>query len=88
MKAKPQRVQWTSNEDLRCAILGAMGFSTKFIAEQTGLSPCQISYRLHKGSIKRTDYRNGESAMAQRVIELVTPSNPVVIRSTLNLTKP
>lgn len=84
-KANPRRVQWTSDEDLQCAIMGAMGFSTKFIGEQTGLSPCQISYRLKKGSIKRADYRNGDSAMAQRVIEKMTPPSGRSIREQLNL---
>jgi len=85
MKTRPMRVNWASDEDLQCAILGAMGFSTRFIGEQTGLSPCQISYRLSKGRIKRADYRNGESEMAQRVMDQVAPKSGKVIRETLNL---
>ena len=85
MKTRPMRVNWASDEDLQCAILGAMGFSTRFIGEQTGLSPCQISYRLFKGRIKRADYRNGESEMAQRVMDQVAPKSGKVIRETLNL---
>lgn len=77
-------VNWSSDEDLQCAILAALGFSTQHIMEQTGLSAGQISYRLRKGVIKRADYRNGTSAMAQRVMENVIPSNKV-IKSTLNL---
>lgn len=84
MKKKPIRVKWQSDEDLQCAILGAMGFSTKFIGETTGLSNCQITYRLSKGRIKRADYRNGESEMAQRIIDRMTPGKSA-IRSTLNL---
>jgi len=85
MKTRPMRVNWASDEDPQCAILGAMGFSTRFIGEQTGLSPCQISYRLSKGRIKRADYRNGESEMAQRVMDQVAPKSGKVIRETLNL---
>lgn len=85
MKTKPKRVTWTTDEELQCAILGALGFSTKFIAEQTGLSFCQISYRLNKGKIKRADYRNGESEMAQRVIQRAIPARNSEVRQALNL---
>lgn len=85
MSAKPRRVTWTSDEELQCAILGSMGFSTRFIQEKTGLTPCQVSYRLNKASIKRRDYRNGESAMAQRVMERVVPARAATIRDMLEL---
>jgi hypothetical protein len=79
------RVRWTSDEDLQCAILGGLGFSTKMIAERTGLSPCQISYRLNKAEIKRADYRNGESVMAMRVMERSIPQNKNTVREMLDL---
>jgi len=78
VKAKPMRVNWTSDEDLRCAILAALGFSTKYIMEETGLSACQVSYRLGKGKIKRKDYRDGTSDMAQRVIERAVPGKKAI----------
>lgn len=84
-KAKPRPVNWTSDEDLKAAIMGAMGFSTKFISEETGLTPCQIGYRLNKASIKRASYRNGQNEMAQRVIERAMPGRSRDIRETLNL---
>lgn len=68
------RIHWTSDEDLQCAILGGMGFSTKMIAERTGLSPCQISYRLNKASIKRRDYRDGTSDVADRMLSFIPKS--------------
>lgn len=74
MKTKPQRIHWTSDEDIRCAVLGGMGFSTKMIAENTGLTNCQISYRLHKGNIKRRDYRDGTSDVAARVMGYIPKS--------------
>jgi hypothetical protein len=73
MSAKPQRVVWKSSADLECAIMGALGFSTKFIGERTGLTPCQISYRLKRGDIRRSDYRNGTSRIALRVINKIAP---------------
>lgn len=75
MKKQRKLITWSSDEDLQCAILGALGFSTHYIMEMTGLSACQISYRLRKGTIKRADYRNGESEMARRVMDRVIPSN-------------
>lgn len=84
MKAKPLRVNWTSDEDLQCAILASLGFSTKYIMEMTGLSACQVSYRLGKGRIKRKDYRDGTSDMAHRVVERVIPSKKG-IKEVLNL---
>lgn len=84
MKTKPLRVTWSSDEDIQTAILAGMGFSTKFITETTGLTPCQVSYRLHKAQIRRSAYRNGESVVAQRMIASVPRSNQT-IRDLLNL---
>lgn len=84
MKTKPIRVTWTNDDELRCAILAGMGFSTKFIMAETGLTACQITYRLHKATIKRADYRNGESAMAERMLGYV-PASKQAIRGILNL---
>jgi hypothetical protein len=82
---RPNRIDWMNDDDLKCAIMGAMGFSSQYISEETGLSSGQIQYRLNKGSIKRKDYRNGKSDMAARVIERMTPGSGRVIRQTLNL---
>lgn len=85
MKTKPIRVTWTSDDELRCAILAGMGFSTRFIIAETGLTACQISYRLRKATIKRADYRNGESAMAERVLSHCIPANKQAIRGLMKL---
>lgn len=74
------------DDDLRCAMLAALGFSTKMIVEQTGLTPCQVSYRLTKGRIKRKDYRDGTSDIAQRVIDRVVPASGSTTRTMLHLT--
>lgn len=84
MKTKPMRVTWTSDDELRCAILAGMGFSTKFIMAETGLTPSQVTYRLHKAAIKRADYRNGDSAMAERMLGYV-PASRQAIRSLMKL---
>lgn len=78
------RVQWVSDEDIRCAILAGMGFSTKMIMAETGLSACQVSYRLSKGRIYRRDYRDGTSDVAQRMMGAI-PRNKSAIRGLLKL---
>tara|TARA_R110000868_G_scaffold320163_1_gene581112 strand:+ start:1500 stop:1766 length:267 start_codon:yes stop_codon:yes gene_type:complete len=84
MSTKPMRVRWTSDEDIQCAILAGMGFSTKMIMAETGLTACQISYRLHKGRIYRKDYRDGTSDVAQRMMGAI-PRNKAAVRGLLNL---
>ena len=54
-----------SHVDHQCALLGAFGYSTNYIASKTGLSKGQVQYRLTMGDIKRKDIRNGESPFAQ-----------------------
>jgi len=48
--------------------MGACGFSDKAITNTLGLTKWQIRWRLHRASIKRTDYRNGTSPLAKQVI--------------------
>lgn len=84
MTTKPLRVTWSSDEDIQTAILAGMGFSTKFITETTGLTKCQVSYRLHKAGIKRAAYRNGESDVAQRMLGFI-PRTKQATRDLLNL---
>jgi len=59
--------------DYDCALLGAFGFSTEFIKRKTGLSPGQVSYRLNKAEIKRSEFRNGESVYADMVLRNLRP---------------
>lgn len=63
-----RRVDLLKGDDFRCALLGSLGFSTKLIHARTGLTPGQIAYRLRMGGIRRQDFRNGESALAERVL--------------------
>jgi hypothetical protein len=81
---RPKRVTWTSDDDLQCAILAGMGFSTKMIMACTHLTICQISYRLKKGGIYRRDYRDGTSDVAHRMLGAV-PKSKQSIRNLLKL---
>lgn len=68
-KMYPRRVDFFRyDEDRECAILGAMGFSTRFIIERTRLRSGQITYRLKKAQVRRLDYRDGHSDMALLVL--------------------
>ena len=70
MRSSPKRVDFFENiTDLRSLILGSLGFSNRYIERQTKYSPGQIQYRLRKGLVRRTDYRNGMSATAKVVLQ-------------------
>lgn len=57
-----------NQKDLEAAVLASMGFDTEFIRRKTGLSPGQIGYRLKLAGVKRVEYRNGRSKLAQVVL--------------------
>jgi len=63
-----RRVNLLHGEDFHCVMLASLGFSSRLIQSRTGLSPGQIGYRLRMGSIKRQDYRNGDSQLADRIL--------------------
>jgi hypothetical protein len=64
--------------------MASMGFSTRAIIRETGLTSSQTTYRLKKAGIKRADYRNGESYMAKFQLRHAT-TDPELIRRTLKL---
>ena len=65
------KVNYFENKaDMEVALMGALGFATDYIAARTGLTHCQVLYRLHKAKINRTDYRNGDSAIAQDAFQM------------------
>ena len=69
-KVQARRVHFTENaDDFRCALLGRMGFSTQFIMRQTRLSQGQVSYRLRRARIKRSDYREGKLSITTGLIQ-------------------
>jgi hypothetical protein len=63
--AIPQPVDFGNNDhDLECAILGEAGWHTSAIARETNLTESQVQYRLGRAGVKRKDYRDGRSEMA------------------------
>jgi len=65
----PRTVNLLHGDDFKCALLGSLGFSTRLIMHHTGFTPSQIGYRLRKGDIRRSDYRNGESSVAENLLQ-------------------
>jgi len=57
-------------EDIRCVIMARLGFSYKYIEEQTGLNIGQINYRMAQLGIKLSDYRRGRTELAQRFVAM------------------
>jgi hypothetical protein len=60
---------YNRSDDFQAALLGSLGFSTTCICNKTGLTSGQVMYRLSKASIRRMDYRNGDSAVASVVLK-------------------
>lgn len=70
ISTQPRRVDLLHNDnDTTVAILASLGFSTTMIMEQTGLTFCQVTYRLHKAGVRRIEYRNGTSPVAKAMLE-------------------
>lgn len=68
-KTIPMKVSFFGQDtDMKVALMGGLGFSTRAIQKETGLTHCQILYRLNKAKIKRSDYRNGESPIAKHIL--------------------
>jgi len=63
------RINYLQKENFLCCRLGALGFSTRFIEKQTGLSAGQIGYRLRRVGIRRRDYREGVSQIAKWLLD-------------------
>lgn len=56
--------------DFEAAMLGSFGFSTNAIAKRTGLTKCQVTYRLGRFGIYRRDYREGKNIGAEAVVRV------------------
>jgi hypothetical protein len=83
-KQTRHHITFLDAEDLEVAVRGALGQSTKAIQAKTSLTPCQITYRLHKANIRRMDYRNGESSVACEVRRTVGKSIAVKLQRDLS----
>lgn len=75
---KPKKVDWLDPDDLRAVCMAQMGQSTVAIVRETGLTSCQVQYRLMKSNTKRSDYRNGKSKMAKLILSRMMPSDAVI----------
>jgi hypothetical protein len=67
MKTKPIKLNWEDYGQFMAARMATLGFSTRHIAESTDMTVCQVQYRLGKTGIKRKEYRDGESPLAELV---------------------
>lgn len=73
--ARRPYVDFTAESDLLCAVLGALGMSTKYIQSRTHLTPSQVVYRLTKAKHRlgleqgfRVGYRNGANRFVGMVL--------------------
>jgi hypothetical protein len=76
-------------EDYECALLGTLGFSSRYIQSKTGLRNGQITYRLRKAHISRMDFRNGQNVYAKLVLRnMRAVAEPKLIKELYQLTPP
>lgn len=77
------KITFTDPSDVTVVVLAQLGRSTAYIMEQTGLSECQIAYRLQKaktaegydkGHTYRSEWRNGTGAAARMIETTYVPS--------------
>jgi hypothetical protein len=80
---RPRHVNLFAGVDFTCALLGSLGFSTRLIMEHTDLTPSQVGYRLRLGGVRRSDYRNGASAVASAMLQKARGIARPVVREQL-----
>lgn len=75
-KRNPKTVDFLNHQDDHdCVFLAALGMSTQYISEQTGLSFSQVTYRIQKADLtrasglSRSDFRNGTSPFARIMLQ-------------------
>ncbi len=79
-KVVPRRIDWGLVDDMQVWLLGAEGRSNTCIQMETGLSKCQVSYRLRAGGIKLSDYRNGTTHLAEQQAAAMRPVTEAYFR--------
>jgi hypothetical protein len=70
-------------DDFKVCMMAGIGMSTKAICEATGLSHCQVTYRITRANIKRAAYRNGESPVAKAMLRQTTEVAAPLIKKQL-----
>lgn len=70
MRASPKKVRWDDPQCMGAAMHAEFGLGERFSAENTGLTRSQVRYRANKVfGIRRSDYRNGQSIGARKVLQ-------------------
>ena len=69
MRLPVKRINYSDPDTFLCLRLGMLGFSTRLIQKKTSLTPPRQRYRLTRAGIHLKDYRDGESDVAEFVIE-------------------
>lgn len=59
----------SKQENIEVITLANLGMTLKTISQFTGLTPGQVSYRLHVFGIRVSDFREGRGPIAQMVFE-------------------
>lgn len=92
-RVSPQMVDFHVNEiDMKILMLAAMGRATSSISTETGLTECQVMYRIAKfdgrrgrdENTLRRGWRSGESLISQSICSQITgmrsPARKVIER--------
>lgn len=66
------------NEIITCAVYADAGFTGRFIADSQNLTVGQAYYRVRKAGRKISDYRNGKSWAAKRVIKDIVKNSQIM----------
>ena len=59
--------------DYQCVVLTALGFSRRFVSQETKLTPGQCDYRCRLAGVQRAMYRDGRSPIAAMSLEQMLP---------------
>ncbi len=81
-------IVYTEDDDILVAVRAMQGRSTKAIAAELGLTQSKVQYRVSKsqnsmGLKFRSEYRNGTSALAKRMMKATERIGLVVVRDVI-----
>ena len=70
--AKHYLSERATKEDVLCLDLGRCGFTHDAIAASTNMTRNAVTYRLKMAGIKTSDYRQGQSELAKKIIQFAS----------------